>query len=78
MVNGGFIEYGGVAKNRFMFLKPDGSLAEGYNNIGQMNGGLNRIIETTSEDGKRAILLLGSFTRIDDFVANNITRLILE
>ncbi|WP_099366106.1 DUF5008 domain-containing protein [Sphingobacterium sp. 1.A.4] len=78
VVSGGFIEYGGVAKNRFMFLKPDGSLAEGYNNIGQMNGSLNRIIETTSEDGKRAILLLGSFTRIDDFVANNITRLILE
>ncbi|WP_198139835.1 DUF5008 domain-containing protein [Pedobacter sp. BAL39] len=78
VVFGDFKKYGNYTRNGFMVLKPNGELAPGYNATGIFNGYLNDIIETTSADGKRALLLIGGFNRFDNVEVNNITRIIIE
>lgn len=78
IVSGVFNQYDGVSRQRFMILNPDGSLHPELNTTGQFNGYLNKVIETESEDGKRALLLLGSFSRFDNKEVSNIVRIIIE
>jgi len=79
VVSGAFLTYDGVTRNGFMMLQPDGSLAEpALNATGRFNGWLDHAIETTSEDGKRALLLLGGFNMFNNEEAANIIRVIIE
>lgn len=78
VVAGGFKEYDGIARSGFMIMDAKGDLVPGMNNSGYFNGNLSQVIETTSDDGKRALLLLGSFLKFDNQDARNITRIIIE
>lgn len=79
VVAGGFRTYNGIVRNGFMMLTPSGDLARGgYNATGIFSGSLVDVVETTSADGKRALLLLGSFSRFDGEEISNITRVTIE
>lgn len=79
VVSGTFLTYGGVTRNRFMLLNADGNLAEPtLNATGQFTGSLSQVFETTSEDGKRALLLMGNFSKFDNEDVYNIIRVIIE
>lgn len=78
VVDGSFQKYDNITRNGFMVLNPDGSLAVGYNATGVFTGGLSNIIETKSEDNKRALLLIGSFYRFNNQPVNSITRLVIN
>ena len=78
VVSGGFKTYNNIARNGFMILTPDGDIAEGYNNTGIFSGFLNNVVETTSADGKRALLLYGAFSRFDNKQVYNILRVTIE
>lgn len=78
VVSGSFNTYDEVSRNGFMILNRKGDLAPGYNATGLFNGTLNDVIETKSDDNKRALLLIGSFSRFNNEVANNILRIVME
>jgi hypothetical protein len=78
VVSGGFKKYNNVTRNGFMVLTSTGEFASGYNATGTFSGGLVDIIETRSADGKRALLLIGSFYRFDNQPVSNIIRITLE
>lgn len=79
VVSGAFLTYGGVTRNGFMILKANGDLAEPtLNATGSFKGWLGQIIETSSEDGKRALLLLGNFWKFNNEDVSNIIRVTIE
>lgn len=78
VVSGAFKEYDGIARSNFLIMDSKGDLIPSMNNSGYFDGHLNKVIETQSDDGKRALLLLGSFTKFDNQDARNITRIIIE
>ncbi|WP_051691924.1 DUF5008 domain-containing protein [Pedobacter borealis] len=78
VVSGDFIKYNNVTRNGFMVLNPTGTLAKGYNSTGPFSGGLSDIIETKSADGKKALLLIGGFSRFDNLPLYNIIRVTIE
>jgi hypothetical protein len=78
VVSGVFSTYNGVRRSGFMVLTPTGDLARGYNAIGSIKGYVNDLYETTNSTGQMAVMLIGSFSQIDDTAANNITRLVFE
>ena len=81
VVSGDFRTYDTVVRNGFMILNPDGSLADGYNTIGNVAGSTQKffdVYETVSADNKRALLIMGSFYSFDNKPRNNIVRVTLE
>lgn len=78
VVSGYFRKYNNVTRNGFMVLTPAGLLAPGYNATGPFSGGLSDIIETKSADGKKALLLIGGFSRFDNQPFYNIMRVTIE
>ncbi|WP_316794334.1 DUF5008 domain-containing protein [Pedobacter frigoris] len=81
VVGGDFKSYDGVVRNGFLILDKTGNLAEGYNTTGNVVGSqakFNDIYETTSADGKRALLIMGQFNVFDNKPINNIIRVVLE
>jgi hypothetical protein len=78
VVSGYFIKYNGITRNGFMVLNPTGTLASGYNSTGPFNGSLSDVIETKSADGKKALLLIGGFSRFDNLPYYNIIRVTIE
>src|SRR5690606_14707868 len=61
IVSGGFRSYDGVARNGFMVLDESGDLIPGYNATGIFSGTIEDIMETTAQDGRRALLIYGLF-----------------
>lgn len=81
VVGGDFKSYDGVVRNGFLIVDPTGKLADGYNTTGNVVGSqakFNDVLETTSADGKRALLIMGQFSVFDNKPINNIIRVILE
>jgi len=81
VVSGDFKSYDGVIRNGLLFTDIKGELAAGYNNIGNLGGSthkINDIYETVSEDGKRALLIMGQFNVFDNKPVNNIVRVTIE
>jgi hypothetical protein len=72
------LEYGDYTRNGFAILTPSGELAPGFNATGIFNGNLHDVIETESEDGKKALLLIGEFDRFDNNKVRNIIRVTIE
>ena len=77
-VSGIFNSYNNISRSNFMILDSAGDLVKGMNNTGLVNGYITNIIETQSDDGKRALLLLGDFTKFDNVDARGITRITIE
>jgi len=78
VATGNFRTYNGITRNGFMILEPNGDLAVGYNATGVFNGWLADVIETQTEDGRPALLLIGGFNRFDNEPVNNILRLVIS
>ncbi|MFZ4260650.1 DUF5008 domain-containing protein [Sphingobacterium sp. HJSM2_6] len=78
VVSGQFNNYGGIIRKRFMILDSSGQLASGLNTTGMLNGSLSKVVETQSDDGRRALLLIGYFSKFDEYNPQNIIRLIIE
>ena len=81
VVTGDFRNYGGVVRNGFLILNPDGTLADGYNTIGNVSGSTQKffdVYETKSADGKRALMIMGNFYSFDNKPRYNIVRVTLE
>ncbi|MNQ86667.1 hypothetical protein D3C85_1018660 [compost metagenome] len=78
VVSGYFNNYNGVSRNGFMILNNKAELAPGYNATGLFDGFLSDVIETRSDDNKRALLLIGFFGKFNNENINNITRVVLE
>lgn len=78
IVSGYFKSYDGAARNGFLVTDLKGDLATGYNTIGNLSGQLTDVLETKSADGKRALLLVGSFYLFDNQITNNIVRVTVE
>jgi hypothetical protein len=80
-VSGDFKTYDDVNRQGFLMLDTDGKMADGYNTVGNLLGPsyrVNQIIETRSEDNKRALYILGNFFAFDDVNAFNMVRVKLE
>ncbi|MHA4894985.1 DUF5008 domain-containing protein [Pedobacter sp. PWIIR3] len=81
VVAGDFKTYDGVSRSGFVIVDKTGELAAGYNTIGNVIGStqkLNDVLEMQSEDGKRALLLMGRFNTFDSRPYNNIIRVTIE
>ncbi|PST82069.1 hypothetical protein C7T94_14775 [Pedobacter yulinensis] len=78
VVAGSFQKYDNVTRSGFMILNPDGTLAAGYNATGPFNGFIEDIVETTSADGKPALLIMGGFSRFDNQNTFNLTRVTIQ
>lgn len=78
VVSGYFSTYNGVVRNGFMIINSKGDMVAGYNSTGSFNGYLSDIIETKSDDNKRALLLIGNINTFNNEPVNNIIRIVLE
>lgn len=77
-VSGYFLSYNNIARTNFMIIDAKGDLVKGMNNTGLVGGLISKMYETKSDDGKRAILLLGDFFKFDNIDARGITRITIE
>lgn len=78
VVAGDFVRYNNIARNGFMILNPTGELNAAYNTSGYFSGYVNKAVETITEDGKRALLIMGSFSRFNNEQVHNLIRIKLE
>ena len=78
VVSGDFARYNNIARNGFMILNPNGELNSDYNTSGYFSGFINKAVETKTEDGKRALLLMGYFGRFNNEEVHNLIRIKLE
>lgn len=78
VVSGFFKTYDNIARNNFMIINSQGGLAPGYNSTGEFSGALVDVIETQSDDNKRALLLIGNFDRFNNEIVKNIIRVVLQ
>jgi hypothetical protein len=61
-----------------MILNSNGELNGDYNTSGYFSGYINKVVETKTEDGKRALLLMGFFGRFNNEEVHNLIRIKLE
>jgi hypothetical protein len=78
VVSGDFARYSNIARNGFMILNSNGELNGDYNTSGYFSGYINKVVETKTEDGKRALLLMGFFGRFNNEEVHNLIRIKLE
>lgn len=78
IVAGDFRTYEGISRNGFMVLDQSGALLVGYNATGLFNGFVDDVIETTSADGRRALLIYGFFSEFNSQPADNFIRVLIE
>lgn len=75
IVNGYFNQYQGVHRGNFMVLNPEGSLAQGYNTLGDLAGSVTDYLETRSADGKILVMLIGGFYKLNEQNVGSIARI---
>ncbi|MGF7232968.1 DUF5008 domain-containing protein [Arachidicoccus sp.] len=75
LVTGNFIGYNGVYRQGMLFLNPDGSMAEGYNNMGSFVGQVEKAYESPTAFGTFGVILVGSFSLVDNQSVNGIVKL---
>ncbi|MGX5817746.1 DUF5008 domain-containing protein [Chitinophaga lutea] len=78
VVTGTFRKYNNVTREGFMVLNPDGSLAEGYNNTGRLNGFITSMVESVTAEGEPAIILSGLILSFDNTSLGGILRVVLS
>ncbi len=78
VVSGPFNDYNGIVRKRFMILNSAGDLAPGLNTTGLVEGNIFKVVDTFSDDGRRALLLLGNFRKFDEYNPENMIRIIIE
>ncbi|MFZ4862360.1 DUF5008 domain-containing protein [Sphingobacterium sp. Mn56C] len=75
VVSGSFLRYNGIVRSGFMILNPDGSLHPNYNNTGLFDGSIYKIVETETEDRKRALLIMGRIRLFNNEQVGNLIRI---
>ncbi|MGN6402109.1 MAG: DUF5008 domain-containing protein [Flavisolibacter sp.] len=78
IVSGSFTKYDTVIRPGIVILNADGTLAEGYNNIGLFRGAITGLIETPAEAGVPTVILVGEFDRFDNKQVSNIVKIRIE
>jgi len=78
VLTGDFVRYNNIARNGFMILNANGELNAAYNTSGYFSGYISKAVETKTEDGKRALLLMGGFSRFNNEEVHNLIRIKLE
>lgn len=78
IVTGTFKKYNGVTREGFMVLNADGSLAEGYNNTGPLNGIIYSMVESVTAEGEPAVILTGLIFSFDNTSLGGIMRIVLS
>ncbi|SEM64436.1 delta-60 repeat domain-containing protein [bacterium A37T11] len=78
LVSGIFAKYNYISRSNLLFLTNTGELAEGYNAYGDVSGIISNLYETTSDDGKKALLILGNIRSFNGENVNNLFRITLE
>lgn len=78
VVAGSFQKYAGVTRNGFLLLDPSGGVEQDFNVPGTFSGQIYQIRETTSADGKYALLIMGSIERFDDQYVDHIFRVTIS
>lgn len=80
ILSGTFAKYKGknntdfITREGFMILNADGKLAPSLNNTGAFNGTIYDILESTTANGKKAVIIGGSFTLFDNQPITNLVR----
>lgn len=75
VVSGSFTSYNGIKRSQLLILEPNGDALQSYNNIGDFDGFVNTVVETTSSQGYPAILIGGSFNQVNGKRIRNIVKL---
>ncbi|MBB1285717.1 DUF5008 domain-containing protein [Flavisolibacter sp. BT320] len=78
LVSGSFTHYNGIVRPGMVILNADGSLAQGYNNLGLFRGQVNAMIETPAVAGVPTVILVGSFDRFDNKQVGNLVKFRIE
>ncbi|NGM62157.1 DUF5008 domain-containing protein [Sphingobacterium sp. SGG-5] len=65
LVSGSFKRYDNVIREGLCILEQDGSLAEGYNNTGKLDGFVMDALEGTNTQGQKTITLVGFISRFN-------------
>lgn len=78
IVTGSFTHYDGVVRPGMVILNPDGSLAQGYNNLGLFRGQVTDLMETPAVAGVPTVILVGAFDRFDNKQVGNIVKFRIE
>lgn len=79
LVTGTFKKYGDIVREGLCVLNPDGSLAEGYNNTGKLDGVIHDILEEVNSNGELSVTMVGTFKRFNGKSGlGNIVRLIFR
>jgi len=74
LVTGSFETYNNVIREGLLVLNPDGTLAEGYNNTGKLNGLVYDSLEEVIA-GKHSITLVGLFSSFNASSHGNLVRI---
>lgn len=74
LVAGSFKHYGDVIREGLCILEQDGTLAEGYNNTGKLDGTVVDMLEGVNGTGQRTVTLVGSISRFNG--KNNIGNIV--
>ena len=75
LVSGSFDSYNGVKRSQILLLEPNGEALQEYNNIGDFTGIVTAVEETVSSQGYPAIVIGGSFNKINGVSLQNIAKL---
>lgn len=79
LVSGYFDHYNGTFRQGLIFLNQDGTLAQGYNNMGSFGGGpIYKIYEAPTDLGTFGVILIGSFNQVDNQPRNGIVKLEIQ
>ncbi len=78
IVTGTFKKYNGVNREGLMVLNANGSLAEGYNNTGRLNGQVYSMLESVTAEGEPAVILTGLINSFDNTSLGGIMRIVLS
>lgn len=77
-VKGTFKKYNGIRRGGILILESNGVAKQEYNNIGEVSGTINTIVETTSSLSNPAILLGGTISTVDGKTVGNIFKIELK
>lgn len=78
IVTGSFSKYDNIVRAGMAILNPDGTLASGYNNMGLFRGQAYNLVETVSNNGSPAVIMVGFFDRFDNTQVGNIVKFRIE
>lgn len=75
LVTGTFERYDNILRRGMLILEADGEAKQAYNSYGAFEGTVNKVVESTSSNGKPALILMGYIQKFNDQSAKNILKI---